>query len=54
MKNNHDLIDPLLNKGNVYKLKYEKCQSISVQISEKPQPDDICFECGGKCRLLNK
>jgi len=50
--NNNNLIEPLLNSGNVYKLKCDKCKSISVQISENSEPDYTCFECGGKCNTL--
>lgn len=50
--NKNDLIQPLLNTGNVYKLKCEKCKSVSVQISEHKNPDLVCFECGGKCTVL--
>lgn len=49
---NNNLIEPLLNSGKVYKLKCEKCKSISVQISESSEPDYTCFECGGKCSTL--
>jgi len=48
----YNLIEPLLNSGNVYKLKCDKCKSISVQISENSEPDYTCFECGGKCNTL--
>lgn len=46
------LIEPLLNKGRVYRLKCEKCKSIAVQISEKEQPDYTCYECGGICKTF--
>ncbi|MGL5313286.1 MAG: hypothetical protein ACRC92_08560 [Peptostreptococcaceae bacterium] len=46
------LIEPLLSNGKVYRLKCEKCKSISVQISESEQPDYTCFECGGKCKIF--
>ncbi|WP_154658885.1 hypothetical protein [[Clostridium] dakarense] len=51
-KKKNDLIDPLLSSGKVFKLKCEKCKSISVQISEQEKPDSTCFECGGKCKVL--
>lgn len=51
-KSNQNLIDPLLKSGNVYKIKCEKCNSISVQISDKEEPDYLCFECGGACKLI--
>ena len=44
------LIEPLLKTGNVYRLKCEKCKSISVQISERDNPDYSCLECGGYCK----
>lgn len=46
------LVEPLLKKGNVFKLKCEKCNSISVQITENENPDLMCFECGGTCTIL--
>ncbi|MGX4599735.1 hypothetical protein [Faecalimicrobium sp. JNUCC 81] len=48
----NELIDPLLKSGKIFKLKCEKCKSISVQISKEEKPDSICFECGGKCVVL--
>lgn len=51
-KKKNDLIDPLLNSGKVFKLKCEKCKSISIQISEQEKLDYKCFECGGKCIVL--
>ena len=50
----HNLIEPLLKTGNVYKLKCSNCSSISVQISDKSEPDYSCFECGGRCNLIKK
>lgn len=52
MDKNVRLIEPLLKRGNVYRLKCEKCKSVSVQISENKFPDNICFECGGKCKVF--
>ena len=52
MRDNNKLIDPLIKKGNVYKLKCEKCNSLSVQITEEKEPDLICLECGGNCKTL--
>lgn len=51
-KKENKLIGNLLKSGNVYKLKCEKCKSISVQISEDKQPDLVCLECGGVCKVL--
>lgn len=51
-KNRHSLVEPLIKKGNVFKLKCEKCNSISVQITENENPDSMCFECGGNCNIL--
>ena len=50
--NDNELIGGLLENGYVHKLKCEKCNSISVQISENENPDFICLECGGKCKIL--
>lgn len=46
------LIEPLLKNGNIYKLKCEKCGSISIQISEQNVADDLCYECGGKSKII--
>lgn len=48
----HSLVDPLIKKGNIFKLKCKKCSSISVQITENEKPDSMCFECGGDCNIL--
>ena len=48
-KNQETLVEPLLKGGSVYKLKCEKCSSISVQITENNEPDCTCLECGGTC-----
>ena len=50
--NNHSLVEPLINKGNIFKLKCEKCNSISVQITENEKPDFMCFDCGGNCSII--
>ena len=50
--NKHSLVDPLIKKGNVFKLKCDKCKSISVQITENENPDYTCFECGGTCSIF--
>lgn len=50
--NNETLVEPLLKNGNVYKLKCEKCKSVSVQITDNDSPDCTCLECGGVCRAL--
>ena len=51
-ENNKTLVEPLLKSGNVYKLKCEKCNSVSIQITENDKPDSICLDCGGKCIAL--
>lgn len=51
-ENNQTLIEPLLKNGNMYKLKCEKCKSISIQITQNNKPDCICLDCGGKCSSL--
>lgn len=51
-ENKTTLIDPLIKSGNVFKLKCEKCKSISVQITQDNKPDLTCFECGGSCNIL--
>lgn len=48
----NDLIDPLLEKANVYKLKCEKCKSVSIQITQNPKPETYCIDCGGTCKVL--
>ncbi|MGL5751506.1 MAG: hypothetical protein ACRCXT_13315 [Paraclostridium sp.] len=48
----HSLVEPLIKRGNVFKLKCENCKYISVQITENEKADSICFECGGKCKVL--
>ncbi len=53
MKQEHNkLVGSLLKKGNTFKLKCPKCNSLSVQITENEKPDTLCFECGGKCEVL--
>lgn len=47
----NELIDPLLKKGNVYKLVCEKCKTISIQITHSNEPDLFCLDCGGNCRV---
>ncbi|MGL6105106.1 hypothetical protein [Romboutsia sp.] len=47
-----ELIEPLLNRGKVFRLKCEKCKSVSVEISEKEKSEYTCFECGGKCKIF--
>jgi len=54
IKNKDSLIGSLLNGGNVYRLKCENCNSVSVQITEHNEPDNICLDCGGKCNLFNE
>ena len=48
-ENQESLVDPLLKSGSVYKLKRDKCGSVSIQITQNKEPDCICLECGGKC-----
>lgn len=48
----NELIDPLLKKGNLYKLQCEQCNSISVQITQNNQPDLHCLDCGGNCKVV--
>lgn len=48
----NELIDPLLQKGTVYKLQCEKCKSVSIQITQNNQPDLYCLDCGGSCKIV--
>ena len=54
IKEKDTLIDSLLNSGNTYRLKCEKCDSISVQITANNELDYICIDCGGKCNIFNE
>ena len=54
IKNKDSLIGSLLNGGNVYRLKCENCNSVSVQITEHNEPDHTCLDCGGKFNLFNE
>lgn len=49
--NKNELIDPLLNKGTIYKLECEKCKSLSIQITQNKEPDLFCLDCGGNCKV---
>jgi rRNA maturation endonuclease Nob1 len=48
------LIGSLLNGGNVYRLKCQDCESISVQITETNEPDYVCLDCGGRCVIFKE
>lgn len=51
-KGTKDIIESVLNNGKVFRLKCQKCNSISVQISQSSNPDITCYECGGKCKIF--
>lgn len=51
-KKGNILIDSLLEKGNIYKLKCNKCKSVSVQITENKEPDYKCSDCDGTYTII--
>ena len=54
IKTKDSLIGSLLNGGNIYRLKCENCNSVSVQITEHNEPDYICLDCGGTCNIFKE
>lgn len=54
IQNKDSLIGSLLDDGNVYRLKCQSCESVSVQITESNDPDYTCLECGGRCVILKE
>ena len=48
------LIGELLNGGNIYRLKCQECESVSIQITESNKPDYACLDCGGKCVIFKE
>lgn len=52
MTKENKLVDNLLEKGNLYKLKCIKCKETSIQISNQKQTEFICLECGSDCEVI--
>lgn len=52
--NKDSLIGSLLNGGNVYRLKCQNCEAVSVQITENNGPDYTCLDCGGRCVIFKE
>ena len=54
IKTKDSLIGSLLNGGNIYRLKCENCDSVSVQITEHNEPDYTCLDCGGTYKIFKE
>ena len=54
IKSKDSLRVSLLNRGNIYRLKCENCNSVLVRITEHSESDYTCVNCGGRCNIFKE